>query len=197
MSLALARSEPDPIVVASDRAVRRIPPAWPLASSVAVNPYVGQLDDDLPTAAARLARTAGCRITMPRQWYLDRIANGEISATDLREAWSAASPDARPADVGALITDAADPALPAALPTVADLAAEATGVDWPRIISARLGGWAAAWFAEGPALWPLPRGRSAGSVRRCHALPAGHGGSACVDVARTHPQAWLEGRRRP
>jgi hypothetical protein len=27
---------------AIDRAVRAIPPAWPLASSVAVNPFIGQ-----------------------------------------------------------------------------------------------------------------------------------------------------------
>ena len=42
-----------------DKAVRAIPPAWPLASSVAVNPFLGQTGEPLATAGARLAR---CRL---------------------------------------------------------------------------------------------------------------------------------------
>jgi uncharacterized protein YbcC (UPF0753/DUF2309 family) len=43
------------------------------------------------------------------------------------------------------------------LPTVADLAAEATGIDWPGILAERLGAFAAGWFDAGQALWPVPR----------------------------------------
>ena len=46
------------IAAAADRAALAIPPAWPLASSVAVNPFFGQSGEDLATAGARLARVA-------------------------------------------------------------------------------------------------------------------------------------------
>ena len=53
---------------AADKAARAIPPVWPLASSVAVNPYLGQTGEDLAHVAARLARVAGTPVTMPRAY---------------------------------------------------------------------------------------------------------------------------------
>jgi len=44
-----------PLAVAVDAASRAIPPVWPLASSVAVNPFLGQAGEPLAQAAARLA----------------------------------------------------------------------------------------------------------------------------------------------
>ena len=44
---------------AVEAASRAIPPVWPLASSVAVNPFLGQAGESLETAGARLARVAG------------------------------------------------------------------------------------------------------------------------------------------
>jgi len=44
---------------AADSAGRAIPPVWPLASSVAVNPWLGQSGQTLAETAALLARTAG------------------------------------------------------------------------------------------------------------------------------------------
>ena len=43
---------------AVSRAARAIPPVWPLASSVAVNPFLGQTSESLAVAGARLARVA-------------------------------------------------------------------------------------------------------------------------------------------
>ena len=43
----------------ADKAARAIPPAWPLASSVAVNPFLGQTGEPLEQVGARLARVAG------------------------------------------------------------------------------------------------------------------------------------------
>ena len=68
---------------AADRAARAIPPVWPLASSVAVNPFLGQTDESLATVGARLARVAGVSVTMPRNWYQERIASGVITDADL------------------------------------------------------------------------------------------------------------------
>ena len=145
---------------AADRAARAIPPVWPLASSVAVNPYLGQTHESLATAAARLERVAGAAVTMPRSWYQQRIASGVITDADLSEALADAPPALRPAHLAALKSAAleARPGI-TALPTVADLAAEASGIDWPGLIAERFGAWAAGYFDAGQALWAAPRGR--------------------------------------
>jgi uncharacterized protein len=61
MFLKHARSpRPDRrLLKAAEAAARAIPPAFPLAATVAVNPFLGQTGEDLATAAARLARVAG------------------------------------------------------------------------------------------------------------------------------------------
>lgn len=147
---------------AADRAARAIPPVWPLASSVAVNPFLGQTDETLATVAARLARVSGVAVTMPRGWYQERIASGVITDGDLSEALASALQTPRPASLAAL-KSAAHVSKPTAraLPTIADLAAEASGIDWPGLIAERFGAWAAGYFDEGQALWAAPRGRGA------------------------------------
>jgi uncharacterized protein YbcC (UPF0753/DUF2309 family) len=150
------------IAEAANRAARAIPPAWPLASSVAVNPFLGQTGESLEMTGARLARVAGVSVTMPASWYLDQIANGTITDMDLSAALSAAPPELRPASVAELKAGAHAPEPKIrALPTVADLAAEVSGVDWPGLVAERFGHWAAGYFDEGQALWAAPRGRRA------------------------------------
>ncbi|PZO01384.1 MAG: DUF2309 domain-containing protein [Alphaproteobacteria bacterium] len=152
----------DGLTRAADRAARGIPPVWPLASSVAVNPFLGQASEDLATTGARLGRVAGVSVTMPRSWYQGRIVEGLISDEDLLRAWALAHPRHRPSTLAALkVAASADAPPPAALPTVADLAAEASGIDWPGLIAERLGAWAASYFDEGQALWAGPRGKGA------------------------------------
>jgi uncharacterized protein YbcC (UPF0753/DUF2309 family) len=162
---ALANAAPihaETVRIAADAAARAIPPLWPLASSVAVNPFLGQTNENLATLGARLGRVAGIPVTMPRRWYLDRIAAGTITDDDLAEALDSASGALRPSDIAALKAAAATPAPePKALPTVADLAAGVSGVDWPGLIQERLGAWAAGYFDEGQALWAAPRGTGA------------------------------------
>jgi uncharacterized protein YbcC (UPF0753/DUF2309 family) len=136
-----------------------IPPAWPLAATVAVNPFLGQAGDDLAHVAARLGRIAGVAVTMPRDWYAARIATGAISDVDLAAALAAADPATRPLSIAALKAATRKPELPpVALATVADLAAAASEIDWPGVIDDRFGSWAAGWFDEGQALWAAPRG---------------------------------------
>ncbi len=150
------------LAAAVDRACRAIPPVWPLASSVAVNPFLGQTHEDLPTVAARLARVAGAPVTMPRSWYRERIADGIITDADLMDALAASSSELRPAMLGELKAAMRTPNEDAsALPTVADLAADASGIDWPGVIAERFGAWAAGYLDEGQALWAAPRGRGA------------------------------------
>jgi uncharacterized protein YbcC (UPF0753/DUF2309 family) len=54
-------------------------------------------------------------------------------------------------------------------PTVARLAAEASGIDWPGIIADRFGHWAAGYFDQGQALWAAPRRRGAYDAWRQYA----------------------------
>ncbi len=157
-----SRANPVELDAAADRAARAIPPVWPLASSVAVNPFLGQTDESLATVGARLERVAGVAVTMPRSWYQERIASGVITDADLSDALDSAPAAPGPADLAALKSAAliSTPGISAA-PTIADLAAEASGIDWPGLIAERFGAWAAGYFDEGQALWAAPLGRGA------------------------------------
>lgn len=160
----------DSLQATVDRAVRRIPPLWPLASSVAVNPFLGHAGERLAETGAILARVGGTPVTMPRSWYLERIAAGAISDADLAAAMDASPYAERPGSVSALKTSAARPAQDRSpLPTIADLAGDADGIDWAGLIAERVGAWAGGYFDEGQALWSAPKGKSAWSAYRAHA----------------------------
>ena len=148
------------MIAEAERSLDAIPPLWPLASSVAVNPFLGQLGEPLEMALARMERVAGVRLTMPRRWYAQRIADGRINDADL----SAALDRSGPLDVDLAMlkqSTAVDRDPPVAFSTVADLAAQVVKTDWPGIVEDRMGTWASAFFDEGQAMWPLPRARGA------------------------------------
>jgi uncharacterized protein YbcC (UPF0753/DUF2309 family) len=157
------------ITTASDTAARAIPPVWPLASSVAVNPYLGQTGETLAETGARLGRVAGVPVTMPREVYRARIEDGTITDQDI-------STPSRPAPMRRASTStvktmarAEEVHDPKPQPTIARLAAEASGIDWPGIIEDRFGHWAAGYFDQGQALWAAPRRRGAYDAWRQYA----------------------------
>ena len=147
---------------AAQRAGHAVPPAFPLDASVAVNPFLGQTGERLETTAARLGRVAGVSLAPPRPWLTEQLAAGRVTDADLRAALRAT-----PAAVGLAAPEdlkraaSAPPAAAFAPPTVAELAADVSGVDWPGVIAERIGAWAAGYFDQGQALWAAPRGRSA------------------------------------
>ncbi len=152
----------DVLALAVEAAARAIPPVWPLSASVAVNPFLGQAGLSLAETGALLGRVAGAPVTMPRAWYCARIASGAITEADLAQALAEAPADLRPTDLAGLKAAAGKPATPPQpLPTVAELAASASGIDWPGLIAERFGAWAAGYFDEGQALWAAPRDRGA------------------------------------
>lgn len=151
-----------PVAEAVEASIRLIPPSWPLASSVAVNPFLGQASETLAEAGSRLARGGGIAIAMPRQWYADQIAKGTIVDRHLQAALEASPHAGKPANIVRLREAALqDGASVSATVTIATMAAEASGIDWPAIIADRFGNWAAGYFDHGQALWPVLRGRSA------------------------------------
>lgn len=192
------------LTAASDAASRAIPPVWPLASSVAVNPFLGQTDETLAQTGARLGRIGGVAVTMPRDWYADRISDGTISDDDL----GAALEGQKTSDLPDLATlkQIARTSAPAQTPqpSIAELAAEASGIDWPRIIADRFGQWAAGYFDQGQALWSAPRRRGAYDAWRQYATHdltpeimglAGFGQFA-NETPDTAPQARLRAAKR-
>ncbi|TCT11593.1 hypothetical protein EDC22_104356 [Tepidamorphus gemmatus] len=161
----------DALRAAAERAARQIPPLWPLETSVAVNPFLGQTHLSLAHTAALLGRVGGVPVAMPRSWYENRIRAEEISDDDLAAALAASPHAGRPADVAALKAASREsrPA-PDQLPTVADLAARASGIDWPGLLADRIGVWAGGYFDRGQALWAAPRRRSAWTAWRDNAI---------------------------
>lgn len=146
------------LLEAAEAAALAIPPAFPLDATVAVNPVMGQLNEDLATASARLGRVGGVALTQARPVYAAMIAEGRITDDDLATALIACPSPLKPRDLELLKAKAtATPPAPTPLPTVADLAAEASGIDWPSVIERTVGLWAAGHFDRGQALWtPMP-----------------------------------------
>lgn len=147
---------------AAEAAARAIPPAFPLEATVAVNPFLGQTGEDLAMASARLARVGGVALTRPRAVYAREIASGKITDDDLSAALVASPWAIKPQSLEALKAAVAQESpAPQALPTVAALATEATGTDWPSVIEKTVGLWASGYFDQGQALWsPAPGQRA-------------------------------------
>ncbi len=161
---------PDRLAHAIAVAGRQIPPLWPLASQVAVNPYLGQSRQRLAETAARLARIGAGPVAMPRAWYRKQMAAGTIADGDLDGALAASPYRQKPTTLAALRAAAEQaPARPPATPTLAQLAAAASGIDWPGLFADRLGLWAASFFDAGQALWITSQDVSAWSSYRMHA----------------------------
>ena len=154
----IAPSLASQLLQAAEAAARAIPPAFPLDATVAVNPFLGQTGEDLAQASARLARVAGVGLTQPRAALAAKVQAGEITDEDLADALIASPSPVKPRDLALLKGRLHSPAPePTALPTVAELAATATGTDWPAVIARSFGLWAAGFFDRGQALWtPRP-----------------------------------------
>ncbi|MEP4034136.1 DUF2309 domain-containing protein [Roseibium polysiphoniae] len=147
------------IARAAERAGRLIPPAFPLEATVAVNPFIGQAKENLATASVRLQRAAGIRSTQSPAEYALALREGRITDADLGEALKTSLLHPKPANIEALksLVVSGTGEMPKPLPTIADLAAAATGTDWPSIIDKSFSLWASGHFDNGQALWsPAP-----------------------------------------
>ena len=69
-----------------EKACRKIAPVWPLKNSVAVNPYFGMMDTPFNNVAHLLEVTSGIKVTMPIQFYLDKVESKEVLYIDIQEA---------------------------------------------------------------------------------------------------------------
>jgi len=141
------------IRAAANAASAAIPPLWPLAATVAVNPFLGHAAEPLALTARRLAR-AGVSATPSPEYVAAQFAAGTITDADLAAALAAAG---QSGDVGAARAAATRPVDPrGAIATIVDLASEVTGRDWTGIVVERFGHWAGAYLDAGQALWAAP-----------------------------------------
>lgn len=131
-------------------ATKRIAPVWPLDRFVAVNPYLGLLDESFEDAAVRLARVAGARSTM-------KLSRDDIDRADLEAVISQRGSRLTTARVLELLEE--DGAAPT-VATVADVLDEVTGQAWSRFVREQLGAWFAAYFDEDYAAWQPDRAES-------------------------------------
>jgi uncharacterized protein len=150
----------DYIKAAVDRAGRRIAPLWPLRHFVAVNPYLGLLEQSFEAAAHTLGRRAGARMTAPRSFYAKAIQDGRMTDADLEAALAEARPvPGAPDTPDALKTFASRDATAVqsqTVPTVAHIAQDVTGTDWAEFVTESISSWAGAYFDQGQSYWKSP-----------------------------------------
>ncbi len=166
----LSMNDQDGLFQAADRAARAIAPAWALTATVAVNPFLGQASLTLSETAALLARLSGADLFPPREIVRQKIARGEVTREDLALALGRHPIPGIPDADGLIALAKADRAQLKPVPDIAALSAEATGIDWPRIIAERIGVFAAGYFDEGQALWTMAPGKGAYAAWRLFAM---------------------------
>ena len=147
----------DALKQARTRALEKIAPLWPLDRFVAVNPYQGLAGQRFEEAADTLASVAGARTTLPCARYLEQLDRGALPEAALA-AILERHPEAPTTDVKAFLEKVRalpedEDAPPADIPTLTDVAARQTGIQWDRLKVERLSAWAGAYFDEGQALW--------------------------------------------
>ena len=66
-------------------ACKRIAPLWPLKNFVAVNPFLGFTDRTFHATCTTMRRVARIDMLMPRRFYREALANGQIEDADALE----------------------------------------------------------------------------------------------------------------
>ncbi|OIQ92961.1 hypothetical protein GALL_250890 [mine drainage metagenome] len=134
---------------------QRISPLWPLNAFVAVNPYFGLRHQDFEHASETLARVAGSPLVMPRRYYREQISAGRIARADLEQSLRqhGLALDAAALEK-AIARDNSPPISQIAL--VSNVLEGLDGVPWTGFVIERISQFAAAYFDQGQAIWPMP-----------------------------------------
>lgn len=141
-----------------------IPPLWPLADYVAVNPFLGLADRPFLVARQLLADVRVCDILPAADWFRQRLTTEAITVTDLEAAltecreehadWFAELTVANCLEL--LNEDPADPAAERRYRTVSELVDEQSGTRWTSHIITDISRHCAAHFDRGQASWQSP-----------------------------------------
>jgi uncharacterized protein YbcC (UPF0753/DUF2309 family) len=157
---------PGELAAAIKTACSRIAPVWPLKNFVAVNPFLGFVEQSFHATVATLHRVARTRALMPRSFYREALAEGAIEDQDLARALAGAQPDWRlPPTVEALKSvlnhnEISGLRHPAHVATVAevlnDLADGDKQVARTQFMIDEISKWCAAYFDDGQSVWRMP-----------------------------------------
>lgn len=140
---------------AVESACQRIAPLWPLHAFVAVNPYFGLRHQDFEQASETLAKVAGSSLVMPRRYYREQISTGRISRTDLEQALQQHGLMADATEVEKAIAE--DNPLPTGqIKLISNVLEDLDGIPWNSFVVERISQFAAAYFDQGQAGWPMP-----------------------------------------
>ncbi|UHD14873.1 YbcC family protein [Thiocapsa bogorovii] len=135
-------------------ACERIAPLWPLDRFVAVNPFHGLRDAPFQEAAAIMRRVAGAQMYMPRAYYREQIAEGRITADDLRGAVAMCGSRLDPATLQSALDVEPRPA--GRVPLLTAVLDEMDADDWSSFVVDRISQHCAAFFDMGQATWKQP-----------------------------------------
>jgi uncharacterized protein YbcC (UPF0753/DUF2309 family) len=144
----------------------RIAPLWPLKHFVAVNPFLGFSDRSFHATCTAMRRVARIDMLMPRSFYRQALASGQIEDRDLAAALAAAPHDWQVPDSVAALRQALDRDVPirtgqsAVVATVAEVLDTLASGDRQASRTAfmvdEISKWCAAYFDEGQSVWRLP-----------------------------------------
>lgn len=161
-----------------------IAPTWPLDQFIAVNPYWGWVGMPAAEAAARLGTLAGTRLTMPRSWFSEQWAAGQITPTHIEAAVQANGFASPLADEIICSLERASPAI-ARIALVTDLRdaldEPRRGQSWSGLVTHQISQHCAAFFDRHQASWEID-------------ITAGLYGSWRDHLAADHGLPWRQGR---
>ncbi|MBK1708458.1 YbcC family protein [Marichromatium gracile] len=142
------------LIEAIETACARIAPVWPLDRFVAVNPFHGLRALDFDHAGDLLRRIAGVRMYMPRGYFRERLARGEIGERDLVEAAARCASTLPPEQLRAALDRERAPRT--GVPLITALVDELDADDWSEFVIDRISHHCAAYFDMGQATWQHP-----------------------------------------
>jgi len=160
MQTAIDTTQPAPsssaaLQPAINGACARIASTWPLDRFIAVNPYWGQVERPIVTAAAQLAALSGSPMLMSRAWFRQQWPAGRVGCEHLQMAIAAAG-SAETVETLLASLDF-EPALPGRLPLATDLVDAyrdlGHAMTWRDYITHHISQCCAAYFDQGQAAW--------------------------------------------
>lgn len=143
-----------------------IPPLWPLADFVAVNPFIGLIDRKFLDARAELRRVRTCETLPSNAWLAEELRSGRISQRDVEAALRRCKRDYPQSLRGwtvekadCLVRNNSDRSVEAdrdRLELLSERVDPSDRSDIARLIQDAVSRFCAAHFDEGQALWPSP-----------------------------------------
>ncbi|MEO8865835.1 MAG: DUF2309 domain-containing protein [Opitutaceae bacterium] len=154
LSKPFASVSPAELETALESALPRIPPLWPLRHFVAVNPFVGLVNQPFEVACGLLQRSAGAAPLQSAADYRRAFDEGRISAADLD---AAADADWTSDALLKALDAAVGESIPPPLLTVADwLDQSRPRAHWSVFVVDEISKWCAVTFDENQTTWNSP-----------------------------------------